>query len=199
MTTQQTTQTNGAAAPEGAAQPSPSGNGLAELLKEFDTADGKPPSDPIARVINAFKPVADYVAEERETKVVESVKQGVKEAVDYLGEAEETKALPAFWRKAFLEEHALQNPSMTEAFNNRKSDPDAWKTALKSARDALVEQAKGLPPNTVHTDLGAAQAAVSGRSNQVLPDRLPTPLEMANMSDDAFDQLKAREAAKYRS
>ena len=197
--TQPTAANSGNSASSGAASPS-AGNGLTDLLNEFDRPPGgtsaTKTTDP---TLERLKPVIDFATGEMQAKRFESIKKDVDSAMTFMAEAPELKEVPKRVIRGLMEGWGAENAALKEAFENREADPAAFKKVLEDCRAAIIEDWKGLPGNKVRSDVEAAVAAVRGTSTSPTSAGLPTNAEMWHVSAADFAKLRDREAAKARS
>src|SRR5262245_18842285 len=109
QTTQQASQT-----PGNGSNPSPSSQAaeptLDTLVKQFETSTASPTKQ-VADVVSAFRPVIEYVQEERQAKETKAVEADVERAVEYVrGKIEGGDKISKKVLRGFLREHAIESP-----------------------------------------------------------------------------------------
>ncbi len=187
------------AQPGGAEAASSGESELDTLLKEYGTdrtPDTKPNGD-VGRVIQALKPVVDYAKGRMVKDQNDVVQSDLDDAFKFVTKEEELKGLKSNVVRGFLEAYGIDHPDFATAFQNRSKNPEAWNDALSKGRDWLKEELSGFSKSSDREDLEAAQAAVTGTTDQV-PDAKngPTPREMFDMSDVAWENFMESELAE---
>jgi len=165
------------------------------LISSFDEPVKTEPnrSEPsIKDVLKAIKPVVDFANGERTTRETAAVEKSIGEIVDYMTEPDETKELPKRFVRGFLAEYSREHPDIQKSYQERSTNPTAWKAVLEQARTELLNDAKSLPRDKVASDVRAAKAAVQGTTQKAAKtDDGPSVMEMANMSNHDWEQYKA--------
>lgn len=190
MTTETPSTANGGGTPR--AETGSAGADLDGLLNEFENPN--PGTQPRAEtsVLKALKPVIEFANTEMESRAKTALDNDIKSAVSFVQEDEVAKAIPPKLIRGLLEGHAAEDKTFASAFQNRQADPATWQKKLGEARGAILEELKGLPGNTVKSDVEAARAAVSGRSEPVGDKTAPSPVEMMHMSQREFDAMVSK-------
>ena len=189
---------SGNAASPGAASPS-AGNGLSELLQEFDQPTGGTPAAPIPDPIKRLAPLINWAADEIKAKEVGAAQKDVDSAVTFMTEAPELKDVPKRVIRGLIEGWGSENPVLKAAFDNRKADPGALKKALEDCRSAILEDWKSLPGNKVRTDVEAAVLAARGTSTSPNFADLPSNADMWNMNRSEWKKFTDQQLSKARS
>ena len=189
---------NGAddAQPGGAEAASSGESELGALLKEYETdrtPEAKPNGD-VARVLQGLKPVVDYAKDRMVKDQNDAVQSDLDNAFKFVTKDEELKGLKSTVVRGFLEAYGIDHPDFATAFQSRGKNPEAWNDALSKGRDWLKEEIAGFSKSSDREDLEAAQAAVSGTTDQV-PNAKdgPSPAEMFDMSDVDWQKFMDRE------
>ena len=171
---------NGADPSDKGAEASSQESDLEALLKGFDEA--KPKQD-TADILKKFAPVAKFAEQKMLEEQANDLKTGIESAVQFLLEPEEAKATPKRLVKGFLRDYAEDNPDFAKAFSEQKQHPRVWSRELGTARDAFLEEIKGLSKGDVRADVEAAKAAVKGSTAKAPVEDEVTPAQMFAMSD----------------
>ena len=184
--------------PSGTTETESSGESeLDAFLKEYEASskeksrtkpDAKPPD--LVKVLQGLQPVVKFASSKMEQEAADTLKKDVDGAIDFLIEPDELTPLPKKWARGFLEVHAIENPTIGAAFENRATDPAAWSTALESTREALLKAIKELPGDNVKSDVEAATAAVQGTSTESTAEEGPSIAVKAKMSDREWAEYK---------
>lgn len=172
---------------------------LDTLLKEYETdrtPETKPNGD-VGRVLKGLKPLVDYAQDRMAKDQADAVQGDLDNAFKFVTEQDELKSLKPAVVRGFLEAYGVDHPDFAKAFQNRKAQPEAWNEALGKGRDWLKEEFSGFSKSDERGDIEAAQAAVTGTTDQV-PEAKggPTPTEMFAMSDMQFENYLDSELAK---
>ena len=178
------------------------GTDLDSLLNEWNQSSTAEPNtrDVVQAIRKEVKPVIDFARTEASRKANEEIEKDLNSAVAFMKEPEEYKDFPEFWVKGYLEAYSAENPSFTEAFEERGKNPEQWSAALSKARDSFAERAGQLPGSKVRSDVEAAKAAVTGTS----PERSEEPekseqeqaAELFEMSEADYRRHVQKETAK---
>lgn len=193
MTTETPSAANGGSPSR--AETNSAGTDLDGLLNEFEAPN--PGSQPRAEttVLKAIRPVIEFAETEMRTRAKTALDSDIKSAVSFVQEDAAAKAIPPKIVRGFLEGYAADDVSFAAAFQNRQKDPDAWQKQLGKAKGAFLEEIKGLPGNTVKSDVEAARAAIAGRAEPAGETNLPSPPDMMNMSEREFKTLVQKQIA----
>lgn len=172
---------------------------LDTLLKEYETdrtTDTKSNGD-VGRLVKGLQPVIEYARDRMVKDQNDAVKADLDNAFKFVTEQDELKSLKSSTVRGFLEAYGVDHPEFATAFQNRGKNPEAWTEALTKGRDWLREEFSGFSKSSDREDLEAAQAAVTGTTDQV-PDAKDgkTPKEMFAMSDVAWESYMDAEIAK---
>jgi len=108
---------------------------------------------------------------------------------------EEAKDIPPRLVRGLLEGYAAENQPFADAFKNRHSDPTTWQAKLGEARGEILKDLKTLPGNTVKSDVEAARAAISGRSEPVGDQKSLSAAELMALPQHEFEALWKKQAA----
>lgn len=192
---------NGAddARPGGAEAASSGESELDTLLKEYETdrtPETKSNGD-VGRLVTGLKPVIEYAKNRMVKDQNDAVQADLDDAFKFVTEDENLKGLKSSTVRGFLEAYGIDHPDFATAFQNRGKNPEVWSEALSKGRDWLKEEFSGFSKSSDREDLEAAQAAVTGTTDQV-PDAKdgPTAVEMFAMSDMDWQKYKDAELAK---
>ncbi len=172
---------------------------LDTLLKEYETdrtPETKPNGD-VGRVVQALQPVVEYARNSMAKDQADAVQGDLDTAFKFVTEQEELKSLKPAVVRGFLEAYGVDHPDFAKAFQNRKAQPEAWNEALGKGRDWLKEEFSGFSKSDERGDIEAAQAAVTGTTDQV-PDSKggPSPNDMFAMSDTKWASYLESEMEK---
>jgi hypothetical protein len=172
---------------------------LDTLLKEYET-DRTPeikPNGDVGRVVAALKPVLDYTRDRMAKDQADAVQGDLDNAFKFVTEQDELKSLKPAVVRGFLEAYGVDHPDFAKAFQNRQKAPEVWNEALVKGRDWLKEEFAGISKSDERGDIEAAQAAVTGTTDQV-PDAKsgPSPTDMFAMSDVQWENFMDSELAK---
>ncbi len=187
------------AQPGGAEAASSGESELDTLLKEYET-DRTPQTKPngdVGRVLKGLKPIVEYARDRMAKDQDDAVKADLDNAFKFVTEQDELKSLKPAVVRGFLEAYGIEHPDFAKAFGDRQANPAAWTEALGKGRDWLKEEFSGMSQSNDRGDIEAAQAAVTGTTDQV-PDAKggPTPTDMFAMSDVQFENFLDSELAK---
>lgn len=172
------------------------GADLDGLLKEFENPNpGNQPRAAEASAFKALQPVIEFAQTEMNTRAKAALDGDIQKAVAFVKEDEAAKDIPPRWTRGFLEGYAAENQTFAQAFQNRQQDPATWQKQLGEARNEFLKEIKSLPGNTVKSDVEAARAAVSGRSEPVGDKTTPSPVELAKMPQHEFDAYVSKQIA----
>ena len=192
---------NGAddAQPGGAEAASSGESELGALLREYETdrtPETKSNGD-VGRLVKGLQPVIEYAKDRMVKDQNDAVQSDLNHAFKFVTEQEELKGLKSSTVRGFLEAYGIDHPDFATAFQNRGKNPEAWTEALSKGRDWLKEEFSGFSQSSDRADLEAAQAAVTGTTDQV-PDAKdgPSSTEMFAMSDIAWENYMESELAK---
>ena len=173
-----------------------------KLINSFDEpvkAEQNRADPSIRDVLKAIKPVVEFANNEKVTRETEAIDKSINEIVDFMTEPDETKDLPKRFVRGFLAEYSRENPDIQKSYQERTSNPTAWKAVLEQARMELLNDAKALPRDKVASDVKAAKAAVQGTTQKAVESNDgPSSVEMANMSDHEWEKFKAGLRSKAR-
>ena len=197
MTANPEVQTPGNASPP-AATPSPGSDTLGDLLKEFEDGTANANGNhQIAKVLRAFQPVVEHVAQEAQTKAEAAEQADVKEAVSFvMKEAavpDKKNAEKAI--RGYLRDIVADEPAAAKAWSERKVSPDAWKAYLSKASVEVKELVKELAGPDVRTDIERARASVRNVETQPSNSGMPSPIEMQQMSDRDWKNFTDKQLA----
>ena len=184
---------NGADSPQKGAKAPSQDSDLETLLKGYDEAQ---PKLDTADILKKFEPVAKFAEKKMLEDEALELKAGIDSAVDFLLEPDEAKATPKKLVKGFLRDYAADNPEFAKAFTEQKQHPRVWSRELGSARDAFLEEIKGLSKGNDRADVEAAKAAVKGSKTQAPVEDDATPAQMFAMSDQEWKAHVAQSLAK---
>lgn len=195
MTTETPNTANGGT--QSRAEGGAAGADLDGLLNEFENPNpgAAQPRAADTSVLKALKPVIDFANTEMNARAKAALDNDIKSAVSFVQEDEAAKAMPPRFVRGFLEGYAAENETFAQAFQNRQKDPATWQKQLGEARGAFLEEIKTLPGNTVKSDVEAARAAVSGRSEPVGDKSAPSAVELVAMPQRDFDALVSKQIA----
>ena len=185
--------------PGGAEAVSSGESELDTLLKEYETdrnVETKPNGD-VARVLKGLAPIVEYAKDRMVKDQNDVVQTDLDNAFKFVTEQDELKSLKPSTVRGFLEAYGVDHPDFAKAFQNRQANPEAWTQALTKGRDWLKEEFAGISKSDERGDIEAAQAAVTGTTDQV-PEAKdgPTPAEMFAMSGTEWESFMEAELAK---
>lgn len=172
---------------------------LDTLLAEYETdrtPETKPTGD-VGRVLKGLKPIVEYAQDRMAKDRADAVQGDLDNAFKFVTEQEELKSLKPAVVRGFLEAYGVDHPDFAKAFQNRQKSPEAWNEALTKGRDWLKEEFSGMSKSDDRGDIEAAQAAVTGTTDQV-PDAKegPSVPAMFEMSDVQWESFMDTESAK---
>lgn len=172
---------------------------LDTLLKEYETdrtPETKPNGD-VGRVVKALQPVVDYARNSMARDQADAVKGDLDTAFKFVTEADGLKTLEPDDVRGFLEAYGANHPNFAKAFENRSKNPEVWNEALGKGRDWMTERFAKFSSSTDRGDIEAAQAAVTGTTDQV-PDAKdgPSVPDMFAMSDVQWENFMDTESAR---
>lgn len=158
------------------------------LLAQFEQGNAA-----VAKFAEFVKPLAEFVHEERNSKIQAKYDSDFKEAVSYVKQTDGLPNMPDRIVQGFMRQYASEHPDFDEAWQNRATNPEAWKRAREIVRDAFKEEVKELPTkealdalaakNAEVKDIKAAKAAVADQSTRPAPSITRNPIADMAMSD----------------
>ena len=185
--TQQTDQNTGnPPANSGAAPAVPAESEFTKLLNEFEKSTA---NQPVATLLKELQPVVEYARDELSAKAEARVEGDLKDAVTYLKDDDQAKTIPDKFVQGYLRQFSVDNPEVAQAWENRRTNPNEWKAKLKDAKNAFLEEVKGLPANTVRTELEVAAASVRNQSTAPGQPEKYTAQQMMNMPERQWREL----------
>ncbi len=187
------------AQPGGAEAASSGESELDSLLKEYETdrtSETKSNGD-VGRLVKGLQPVIEYARDRMVKDQNDAVQGDLDSAFKFVTEQDELKSLKPSTVRGFLEAYGVDHPDFAKAFQNRGKNPEVWTEALSKGRDWLKEEFAGFSQSSDREDLEAAQAAVTGTTDQV-PDAKdgPTPTDMFAMAGTEWENFMEAELAK---
>ena len=153
-----------------------------ELLGEFPEAKPQTelPKDDLGNVVK-------FVKDFQQKEVQKDIRSGLDDAVKFI-KTDETITVSDRMVRGFLNAMADDDPRLLDAFNQRESNPAAWKEVLKKAqvgiRDELSTDSK------ITDDVNAAKAAASGQTNDEPEPKKITSADLNPLSDMQFKEFK---------
>ena len=172
------------------------GADLDGLLNEFENPQpGSKPAADTPSVVKALQPVIEFATTEMNTRAKTALDNDIKAAMSFVQEDEAAKAIPPKFVRGFLEAHAAEDETFAKAFQNRQKDPATWQKKLGEAKGSFLAELKGLPGNMVKTDVEAARAAISGRTEPVGETAMPSASELMRMSQQDYDAFVQKQIA----
>lgn len=144
-----------------------------ELLSQFDETSTTESSSGTPKPENSEDTALLQRLEQLEARTVEfeteAVKQDIQELVKAVGGETD---LPAFAVRGFIDEQSERDPRIQEAFNQRKTNPAAFKRVTAALTREFAKANKGrIDPDATNTD-AAVTAALRG-SQTTAPDAPP--------------------------
>lgn len=169
------------------------GAGADPHLAEWDRAT-RPPA---ATIPQELLPVIRFAEGQMVEKVKAEVDKEVETAVSAITGQEDFKGVPKRIARGFLEAYAMETPEFKQAYEQRKSNPKGWQSALDTASKSFAEDMKGFGGSTVRSDVEAAHASVRGTSSAPPPpQKAKSASELRKLSDGEFRRYKAELAAR---
>ncbi|KKN39052.1 hypothetical protein LCGC14_0747420 [marine sediment metagenome] len=173
---------------------------LDTLLKEYETdrtPETKPERGDVRQVVKALQPVVEYARNSMAKDQADAVQGDLDTAFKFVTETDGLKTLEPDDVRGFLEAYGANHPDFAKAFENRSKNPEAWTEALGKGRDWMTERFAKFSSSTDRGDIEAAQAAVTGTTDQV-PDSKdgPSSADMFAMSDTKWESYMESELDK---
>ena len=164
-----------------------------DLLKEYSSTTEQPkPEKPPSEL----REVVDYVRDQKARDEKRSFDEGVQSAVDTVLEKAGIEAPTEFDKtvvKGILYARANEKESLSQAFNQRGENPDAWQQILGAMAKEFADSRSH--DSKVTADVEAAKQAVQGSTSTAPEKKMPTAAELENMSLQEVQAL-AREHAE---
>ena len=169
--------------------PAETGDALDSLLNEYEEATQPKQAEPQQQ--SETKELLDYFKGQREADYAKQIDDDLKSAVDTVKEAlGELPVKPSDRAlRGILNEMAVEDPRLKNAFEKRHENPQAWGKVLKSAAKAIQEDFS-YDPNLTE-DREAVAAAVKSASTATEADDQYTHESLSKKSDTEFEIWKA--------
>lgn len=164
---------------------------LDSLLKEFDqdeptsATEGKSSSSEEINQ-NDLKELLSYVKEDRENKIRDTAAKNLEETISSI-KGEDMKNVPDKIVKGLLFATAEDNPKFLAAYQNRKSNPDAWKKVEKSLQKDLKSMLDGLSDKSEEKRKRVADAVLNAKS------------ESSDVTPESLSQMSSKDFAAYKN
>jgi len=166
---------------------------LAKLNEEFDKdqPESTPPAEKqdeseIAVLRAELNAIKSSIQGDQTEKAIEAAVKAVK------GDREFTIS-DRHLRKLVVGE-VSDNPTLLRAYNNRESNPTAWKKALETVGNEFAKDF-GKKDTTDTNDIEAVEASVRGQHTAGDPPKDLKPAEVARMTPQQYQEWRAKALA----
>jgi len=165
---------------EGAQEPS-----LDSLLSEYEEPKEEPKQAP-----QPVAPISPDIQNFMARQIKKDNDQAISEAAESIREAVGETSLPTKWFEGQLHLAGAKDPRLTEAFQNRESNPAKWNNIVKALGQELKSDLT--PVDTAATDSwNAVEASVRSASTSAPKQASEIDAKaLKNMSDQEFEAYR---------
>lgn len=173
----QVTEPQAAETDAGAQEPS-----IDDVLSEFDkefSNDKKEPEQVDTDRLAQLEERLNFMENQSTNSDINSAVESISKEID--------ANVPKRALRGMLNDMAIEDPRLANAFANRYQDPKGWNKVLKAAAKSIQKEFSGLPDKQLTDDRAAVTAAVRGASKTTVEDEAPN---FVGWSDSRFEHWK---------
>jgi hypothetical protein len=164
---------------------------LSSLLQQFESSAATPAKS-VADFVQAVTPALTWVDQQRVAQETAALKADISNSVKAITAELKLGDEYADITEGYLYKYSNDHPEFANAWDNRQSNADTWKTQLDKARAAFGERVSKIPGNTVRNELDAAFAASRNVSTAPQSPEQHDAVALTQMSDRDYANYKAK-------